>query len=43
VNHITAALPDDVTILEAFGVYRPNVATAQNDVNDWLARLGIGS
>jgi hypothetical protein len=42
INHITAALPDDVTILEAFGVYRPNVATAQNNVNDWLARLGIG-
>jgi len=38
---ITAALPSDVTILEAFGAYRPNVAGSQNDINDWIARLGI--
>jgi FMN-dependent NADH-azoreductase len=41
INHITAALPDDVTILEAFGVYRPNVAGSQDAVNDWLAGLDI--
>jgi flavodoxin len=41
ISHITEALPDDVTILEAFGVYRPNVVGSQNAVNDWLAGLGI--
>ncbi|MFZ7101408.1 MAG: flavodoxin [Peptococcaceae bacterium] len=41
VRDFTAVLPDDCTVLEAFGSYRPAVDSAQPEINEWLARLGI--
>lgn len=41
VRDITAALPDDCTVLEAFGAYRPDVDTAQEEINEWLTGLDI--
>lgn len=41
VRDITAALPDDSTVLKAFGSYRPDVASAQPKINEWLAGLDI--
>ena len=38
---IGRSLPTDCTVLDALGVYRPNVATAESTVRDWLARLGF--
>lgn len=40
VRDITAALPDSVEILEPIGVYRPDIDTAQPDINEWLDGLG---
>lgn len=42
IEDITAALPEDVTILEPIGVYRPDVDGAQGAVQEWLAGLEIG-
>jgi flavodoxin len=41
VRDITAVLPDNCTVLKAFGVYRPDVDSAQPEINEWLAGLGI--
>jgi len=41
VQDLTAALPDDVTVLEPIGVYRPDVDTAQSAIQTWLAGLNI--
>lgn len=41
IRDITAALPDDCTILEAFGSYRPEVDSAQPEINEWLAGIDI--
>lgn len=38
---IERSLPSDCTVLDALGVYRPNVATANNTVKEWLIRLGF--
>lgn len=41
IRDLTAALPEDVTILDAIGVYRPEVADAQNDIIAWLDTLNL--
>lgn len=41
VRDFTAVLPEDCTVLEAFGSYRPEVDYAQPKINEWLAKLGI--
>lgn len=40
IRDITAVLPDSVEILETFGLYRPDIDSAQPAVNDWLDSLG---
>ncbi|MCM1532811.1 MAG: flavodoxin [Ruminococcus flavefaciens] len=35
------SLPSDCTVLDALGVYRPNVATAESTVLEWLTKLGF--
>lgn len=41
IRDLTAALPEDTTILEPIGVYRPEVDTSQGAVQDWLAGLEL--
>ena len=41
IRDLTAALPEDTTILEPIGVYRPEVDTSQGAVQDWLAELDL--
>lgn len=41
IRDITRALPDDVTVLDAIGIYRPNVSTAEEAVDEWLEELGF--
>lgn len=41
VRDLTAALPDDVTVLDAIGVYRPDVPRAQAEIREWLAGLDL--
>ena len=41
IRDLTAALPEDTTILEPIGVYRPEVDTSQGSVQDWLAGLDL--
>lgn len=41
IEDITADLPDDVTILEPIGVYRPDVDGAEPAIAAWLAGLGF--
>lgn len=41
IRDLTAALPEDVTILDAIGVYRPEVAGAQDDIIAWLDTLDL--
>lgn len=41
IRDLTAALPEDVTILDAIGVYRPEVAGAQSDIIAWLDTLNL--
>ncbi|MGH0052627.1 MAG: flavodoxin [Sphaerochaetaceae bacterium] len=38
IRDLTRALPDS-TILDPFGVYRPNVAGAQDDISTWVHNL----
>lgn len=38
---ITADLPDDVTILEPIGVYRPDVDNSQEAIQEWIAGLDL--
>ena len=38
---LTAALPDDVTILDAIGVYRPDVDSSRPAVQEWIAGLDL--
>ena len=42
IEDITADLPENVTILEPIGVYRPDVDSAQGAVQEWFAGLEIG-
>ena len=41
IRDLAAALPEDVTILEPIGVYRPEVDGAQSAVQEWIARLNL--
>ena len=41
IRDLTAALPEDVTILDAIGVYRPEVAGARGDIIAWLDTLNL--
>lgn len=41
VRDIRAALPSSVTVLDAIGVYRPDVDTAEGRINEWLDGLGF--
>ena len=34
-------LPDDCTVLEEFGAYRPEVAQSKDELLAWLAELDI--
>ena len=38
---IGAVLPDDCTVLEEFGAYRPEVAQSQDELLEWLSGLDI--
>ena len=41
IRDLTAALPDDVTILGAIGIYRPDVDSSRPAVQDWIAGLDL--
>lgn len=41
IRDLTAALPNDVTILDAIGVYRPDVDSSRAAVQDWIAGLEL--
>ncbi|PXX54261.1 hypothetical protein DFR60_10486 [Hungatella effluvii] len=38
---IQSVLPDDITMLEAIGIYRPEVKESHQAVQEWIAGLGI--
>ena len=41
IRDLTASLPEDVTILEPIGVYRPEVDASQSAVQEWIAGLDL--
>lgn len=41
IRDLTAALPENVTILEPIGVYRPEVDASQSAVQEWIAGLDL--
>lgn len=41
IRDLTAALPDDVTILDAIGVYRPDVDSSHPAVREWIKGLDL--
>ncbi len=41
IQDLTAALPDDVTILDAIGVYRPEVDSSRPAIQEWVAGLDL--
>ena len=41
IRDLTAALPDDVTILDPIGVYRPEVDNSRPAVQEWVAGLDL--
>ena len=41
VRDLTAALPSDTTILDAIGVYRPDVPSAKSKIQTWIAGLDL--
>lgn len=41
IQDLTAALPDDVTVLDPIGVYRPEVDTARTAVQAWVSELDL--
>lgn len=41
IRDLTAALPDDVTILDAIGIYRPDVDSSRPAVQEWVAGLNL--
>lgn len=41
IRDLTAALPEDVTILEPIGVYRPEVDDSRPAVEEWIAGLDL--
>ncbi len=42
IRDLTAALPDDVTILDPIGIYRPDVDSSRSAVQEWVAGLELG-
>lgn len=40
IRDLTAALPDDCSVLQSYDVFEDDVFGAQAAVNDWLAKLG---
>ena len=41
IQELTAALPENVTVLDAIGVYRPDVDSSQLAVQEWIAELDL--
>lgn len=41
VRDLTDALPDDVTVLDPIGVYRPDIPHAQPEIQAWIASLNL--
>lgn len=41
IRDLTAAMPEDVTILEPIGVYRPEVDASQSAIQEWIAGLDL--
>ena len=41
VRDLTAALPSDTTVLDAIGVYRPDVPSAKSKIQTWIAGLDL--
>lgn len=41
IRDLTAALPEDATILEPIGVYRPEVDASQSAIQEWIAGLDL--
>lgn len=41
VRDITEALPDSAEVLEAIGVYRADITSAETAINEWLDNLGF--
>lgn len=41
IRDLTAALPEDVTILDAIGVYRPDVDSSRPAVQEWVKGLDL--
>ncbi|MDE6259380.1 MAG: flavodoxin [Oscillospiraceae bacterium] len=41
IRDLTAALPEDVTILDPIGVYRPEVDSSRPAVQEWVAGLNL--
>ncbi len=41
IQDLTTALPDDVTILDPIGVYRPEVDNSRPSVQEWVAGLDL--
>lgn len=41
IRDLTAALPDDATILDPIGIYRPEVDQSQSAVREWAAGLDL--
>lgn len=41
IRDLSAALPEDATILEPIGVYRPEVDASQSAVQEWIAGLDL--
>lgn len=41
VRDLTAALPNDTTVLDAIGVYRPDVPSANEKIHTWIAGLDL--
>lgn len=42
IRTLTSALPEDVTILDSIGVYRPEVDASRSQVETWAAGLDLG-
>lgn len=40
IRDLTAALPNDCTVLQSYDVFEDDVNHAQDDVNEWLSELG---
>lgn len=41
IRDLTAALPDDVTMLDTIGIYRPDVDSSRPAVQEWLEGLNL--